>query len=229
MSESRNPKHDARDMDLLLQDTWLQVISLRHGPTFKEGEAQDIWTQCVSATEKVQHLLEQAGMDETSRKDILNVQCSLLDEVVKKRDIQDDLYFQCRGLPLQGHFLVDIDAGDALCSRMREVLRSPSADLRVLTCFHRAMMLGFLGEYPAVDTPEREQLVAELTARVPPFRYPQTQPVLAGVKAGYRLTGWLSRWPLQMISGVLLLAGLWWGLHYWLDQLLATLLPGVVK
>ncbi|MFZ4169089.1 type VI secretion system protein TssL, short form [Enterobacter ludwigii] len=226
---SDNPKPLPVDIDALLQDTWLQAISLRHFPTFKDGDAQDFWTQCVTATETVQRKLEKAGMDEASRKDILNVQCSLLDEVVKKRNIQDDLYFQWRSMPLQGHFIVDIDAGDALCSRMREVLQDPSADLRVLTCFHRAMMLGFLGEYPATDAPEREKLVRELTARVPPFRYPQAQPVLAGVKAGYRLTGWLSRWPLQMVAGVMLLAGLWWGLHHWLDQILAALLPGVVK
>ncbi|WP_436883541.1 type VI secretion system protein TssL, short form [Enterobacter asburiae] len=226
---SDNRKHESVDIDALLQDTWLQVISLRHGPTFKENEAQEFWATCVTTTETVQRKLETAGMDEASRKDILCVQCSLLDEAVKKRGEEDDLYFQWRGMPLQGHFLTDIDAGDALCSRMREVLRSPSADQRVLTCFHRAMMLGFLGEYPTADAPEREQLIAELTARVPPFRYPQAQPVLAGVKTGYRLTGWLSSWSLQMVAAVLLLAGLWWGLHHWLDQLLATLLPVVVK
>lgn len=26
------------DIDALLQDTWLQVISLRHGPTFQDGD-----------------------------------------------------------------------------------------------------------------------------------------------------------------------------------------------
>lgn len=26
------------DIDALLQDTWLQVISLRHGPTFQDGK-----------------------------------------------------------------------------------------------------------------------------------------------------------------------------------------------
>ena len=31
------------DIDALLQDTWLQVVSLRHGPTFQEGEGWVLW------------------------------------------------------------------------------------------------------------------------------------------------------------------------------------------
>lgn len=226
---SDNPKRQSVDIDALLQDTWLQVISLRHGPTIKEGEGQSFWTYCVATAERVQSVLEKAGMDEASRKDILYVQCSLLDEAVKGRNVQDDAWVQWYVMPLQGHFFGNIDAGDALCARMREVLRDPSADQRVLTCFHRAMMLGFLGEYRALDAPERQKLVTELAARVPPLRYAQSQPVLAGMKAGYRLLGWLSSWPLQTAVGALLLAGLWWGLNHWLDQILGSLLPGVVK
>lgn len=226
---SENPKYQPVDIDALMQNTWLQVISLRHGPEFKEGDGRHLWERCVMDAGRVQNILEKAGKDDVSRKDILYAQCALLDEAVKRRGMQDDAWVQWYGMPLQGHFFGNIDAGDALCSRMRAVLRDPSADQQVLTCFHRVMMLGFLGEYPAPDAPEREQLIRELTARVPPFRYPQAHPVLAGVKNRYRLAGWLNAWPVQVMAGALLLAGLWWGLHYWLDQLLATLLPGVVK
>jgi type VI secretion system protein ImpK len=31
------------DIDALLQDTWLQAISLRHGPIFQNGEGRMRW------------------------------------------------------------------------------------------------------------------------------------------------------------------------------------------
>ncbi|KAE9681127.1 DotU family type IV/VI secretion system protein, partial [Enterobacteriaceae bacterium TzEc077] len=38
MSERKRGAAAAIDIDALLQDTWLQVISLRHGPKFQDGE-----------------------------------------------------------------------------------------------------------------------------------------------------------------------------------------------
>lgn len=35
------------DIDALLQDTWLQVISLRQGVTCAEGEGQAFWQRCA--------------------------------------------------------------------------------------------------------------------------------------------------------------------------------------
>lgn len=37
MSEPKRSTAAPIDIDALLQDTWLQVISLRHGPTFQDG------------------------------------------------------------------------------------------------------------------------------------------------------------------------------------------------
>jgi type VI secretion system protein ImpK len=41
--------------------------------------------------------------------------------------------------------------------------------------------------------------------------------------------GWLASWPARIGLSVIVLAALWWGLDRWLDQMLLTLLPGVVK
>ncbi|CNE76370.1 membrane protein [Yersinia pseudotuberculosis] len=40
------------DIDALLQDTWLQVISLRQGMTCSEGEGQVFWQRCVDDIER---------------------------------------------------------------------------------------------------------------------------------------------------------------------------------
>lgn len=72
------------DIDALLQNTWLQVISLRHGPQFTEGEGLALWQRCVSDAERVQLALRDAGVSRESRHDILLAQCALLDEAVKR-------------------------------------------------------------------------------------------------------------------------------------------------
>lgn len=217
------------DIDALLQNSWLLVISLRYGPVFQDGEGRQLWERCVADVERVQLALKQAGFDAQSCRDILYAQCALIDEAVKGRNVQDDACVAWYDVPLQGHFLGTIDAGDELCSRMREVLREPAPEQIVLTCFHRVMMLGFLGEYRTLNDPAREKLVQALTAQVPPFRYPQTTPVVAGMKGGSAVAGWLAGWPVRIALSLLILVALWWGLNHWLDSLLTTLLPGAVK
>ncbi|HDJ1437840.1 TPA: type VI secretion system protein TssL, short form [Serratia rubidaea] len=217
------------DIDALLQNSWLQVISLRHGPAFNDGDGRVLWERCVADVEQVQQALREAGCDEASRRHILYAQCALIDEAVKGRGVQDDACVQWYDMPLQGHFLGTIDAGDTLCDRMRDVLREPAPDSAVLTCFHRVMLLGFLGGYRSLNDPEREKLLQALHDRVPPFGYPQTAPVLAGVKGGRRMSDWFAAWPVRIGCALLALAVLWWGLDHWLDTLLATLLPGAVQ
>lgn len=217
------------DIDALLQNTWLQVISLRHGPVFGDGEGRKLWERCVADAERVQQSLKEAGYGAETCRHILYAQCALTDEVVKGRGVQDDACVQWYDVPLQGHFLGTLEAGDALCNRMRDVLREPAPEPVVITCFHRVMMLGFLGGYRSLNDPEREKLVQALGAQVPPFSLPQARPILAGVKNSGRLSGWLSTWPVRIGLSVLVLVALWWGLNHWLDRLLTTLLPGVMR
>lgn len=213
------------DIDALLQNTWLQVISLRHGPTFQPGEGRALWERCVTDVERVQRALQEAGMEARNRRHILYAQCALLDEVVKGRGVQDDACVQWYDVPLQGHFLGTIDAGDTLCERMRDVLREPAPDPQVLTCFQRVMMLGFLGEYRTADDPDRQKLIQALNAQTPPPA-PLSQPILAEIKTGGKLADRFASWPVRIGLTALALAALWWGLNHWLDTLLATLLPG---
>ncbi|WP_409977670.1 type VI secretion system baseplate subunit TssF [Pantoea vagans] len=109
---SNQNKHGAAaaiDIDALLQNTWLQVISLRHGPQFQEGEGRALWDRCVADVERVQQALKAAMLDAENCRHILTAQCALLDEAVKGRGVQDDACVQWYDIPLQGHFLGTMD------------------------------------------------------------------------------------------------------------------------
>lgn len=229
MSERQRGHSATLDIDALLQNTWLQVISMRHGPQFLDGEGRVLWERCVADVERVQQALKESELDAASCQHILTVQCALLDEAVKGRGVQDDACVQWYDVPLQGHFLGTMDAGDTLCDRMRDLLREPAPDSAVLTCFQRVMMLGFLGSFRSLNDPDRQKLVSALSDQVAPFSYPQTYPVLAESRAGRGMGGWLSSWPMRVGLSVVILVTLWWGLSHWLDQMLTTLLPGAVK
>lgn len=229
MSGHKREKAASIDIDALLQNTWLQVISLRHGPQFQDGEGRKLWECCIADVEDVQHKLKASGRDEASCQYILMAQCALLDEVVKGRGVDDDACVQWYDIPLQGYFLGTMDAGDTLCDRMRDALRDPAPDPAVVTCFQRVMLLGFLGNFRSLNDPERQKLVNALSEYVAPFRYPQTHPVLAENRFGRRGRGWLVSWPARLGLSVIVVAALWWGLGQWLDHLLLTLLPGAVK
>ena len=229
MSESKRSAAASIDSDALLQDTWLQVISLRHGPVFADGEGRTLWERCIADVERVQRELKASELDEVSCLHILTAQCALLDEAVKGRGVEDDACVQWYDIPLQGHFLGTMDAGDTLCDRMRDVLREPMPDHAVVTCFQRVMMLGFLGSFRSLNDPERQKLVNALSEHVAPFSYPQTHPVLAESLTGRGVGGWLASWPVRIGLSLVAVAALWWGLDHWLDQTLLTLLPGAVK
>jgi len=216
------------DIDALLQDTWLQVISLRQGVACQEGDGQAFWQRCVADIERVHQALKDADCSEQSCQHIMYAQCAVLDETVKGRRVQDDAYFVWCNTPLQAHFFNTLDAGNQLYERMRSVLREPAPDSTVLTCFHRVLMLGFLGGYGSVAVPEREQLVSQLSALVPAFSFSPSSPVLAMSSSGSRLGGWLRYWPVRLGLAAMVVVLLWWGLDSWLSRLLPALLPGSV-
>lgn len=212
------------DMDALLLDSWLQVTSLQQGAEFSEGQGRALWQRCVADVERVQQALRDAGVAEQSRQDILLAQCALLDEAVKGRGVQDDACLQWYQLPLQGHFLQALEAGETLCEHMRQRLAQPSADGLVLVCFHRVMLFGFLGGYASAEAAERQQLLTALSERIAPFSPPRT--AWLDDKAGQRRGRFFRGWPLRAGLSLLLLAGLWWGLHDWLLWQLVSHLPG---
>ncbi|CAK9886303.1 MAG: hypothetical protein XXXJIFNMEKO3_02731 [Candidatus Erwinia impunctatus] len=217
------------DIDALLQDTWLQVISLRHGPLFNNGEGEKLWEQCVTDIERIQQQLKTQGMDARNCTHILTAQCALLDETVKGRGVEDDACVQWYNIPLQGHFLGTMDAGDTLCDNMLAVLRCPSPDKAVLSCFQRVMLLGFLGSFRSLQDPARQKLIAALSEQLPALNSPSTSPVLVSSPGTTLRVSQLFNWPIRLGLALLVLVALWWGFDSWLDHLLTTLRPEAVQ
>lgn len=104
---------------------------------------------------------------------MLYAYCALLDESVLNRASQDDGYRRWRKDPLQARFFSTLNAGEELWERIRQLLREPTADAAVLTCFFRTLQLGFVGQYRAEDDERREDVAQALGARVPPFSMTQ--------------------------------------------------------
>lgn len=77
MSEHKSGAAASIDIDALLQDTWLQVISLRHGPEFHDGEGRTLWERCIADVGRVQRELKASELDETSCQHILTAQCTV--------------------------------------------------------------------------------------------------------------------------------------------------------
>ena len=229
MNQSLKVSTHSLDIDALLANTWLQIISLRQGMTCSEGEGRAFWQRCVDDIEHVQLALKAAHISEPSCQHIMYAQCAVLDETVKGRSTHDDIYFVWCNSPLQAHFFKTLDAGSQLYERVRQVLREPAPDSAVLICFHRVLMLGFQGGLGPQAGVERQQLVDQLSARVPAFNSAPTNPVLAIAPSRHRIGLWLRYWPLRLGLAALLVALLWLGLDHWLSGLLSTLLPGSVR
>jgi type VI secretion system protein ImpK len=96
--------------------------------------------------------LKASGLDDASCQHILTAQCALLDEAVKGRGVEDEACLQWYDIPLQGHFLGTMDAGDTLCERMRDVLREPAPDRRG-DLFPAGDAAGFLGSFRSSTIP----------------------------------------------------------------------------
>lgn len=226
MNPTPSKKHlaCALAVDSLLQDSYLLVVELRQKASI--DRSQPFIDLCIRQVEVVRERLEQAGLSPRNIDHISHAQCALLDETVLGF-AKDDDHAQWASEPLQAKFFNRHQAGEFLYEDMREVLREPAPDLHVLTAFHRVLMLGFQGRYRDINDPEREQLVAELSARVAPLSLGQT--MATQVSAGSRratLPGLQT--PLaQVLAAALMLGATWWGLDHLLAGWVASLVPEV--
>jgi type VI secretion system protein ImpK len=211
----------AVDIDMLLQNSYLLVVQLRQGASAQNSE--DLKALCVKQIEHVRQCLKDAGLTQRSIDHISHAQCALLDETMLNC-AKDVAHAHWASEPLQARFFNRHQAGEFLYEDMREVLREPAPDLQVLTVFQRVLMLGFQGRYRDVDDPERQQLLADLNARVVPLK--QRQPLTTQVDGGQGMKAlpWLRSPPFHVLAAGLLLVGVWWGLDHLLGGLVATLL-----
>ncbi|MNN28767.1 hypothetical protein D3C81_1423470 [compost metagenome] len=168
----------------------------------------------------------EAGVSQRSINQICYAQCALLDETVL-RNASEQAHAVWAAKPLQAHFFSRHQAGEQLYEDMREALAEPAPDLRVLTCYHRVLMLGFLGRYRTETAPEREQLLTALGEHVEPFVTAGSTPVLVRARGG-NWRRWVSLPWLHLMAAVVLLMGIWLVLHRVLGDTVTSLLRGQV-
>lgn len=205
-------------IDGLLQGTWLLVISLRQS-NCQTGES--LYQQGIIQVEAVRKALKGQNISPENIDHITYTQCALLDETASG-NISQRVAWQSQ--PLQVRFFQTFQAGEQLYERIRQVLHQPSPDICVLTCFQRALTLGFQGIYRDKSSPDRQALLNELNELVPAFDFPLNTPVLVD-RRFMRRGGWLrSPW---LIGGGLLLVTLLIsvGLNIQLGQFLHQWLP----
>ncbi|MED5609075.1 type VI secretion system protein TssL, short form [Pseudomonas sp. JH-2] len=212
------------DIDALLQDSYLLVVELQQKASAKDGA--ELWKHCAAQVEHSRARLAEAGVSLNAIDRICYAQCALLDETVM-RNAGEQSHAVWAAKPLQAHFFNRHQAGEQLYEDMRAALAEPAPDLRVLTCYQRVLMLGFLGRYRDEQAPEREQLLDALSEHVQPFAATGEAPVLVRAGGG----GW-RRWLgmpwLHLVAAAILLAGVWLVLHRMLVDTVTTLLPGQV-
>ncbi|WP_152223632.1 type VI secretion system protein TssL, short form [Pseudomonas sp. SCB32] len=217
-------KFPAVDIDALLQDSYLLVVELQQKASPKDGT--ELWKHCAAQVEHCRNSLIDAGMSQRTINQICYAQCALLDETVM-RNAPEQARSVWASKPLQAHFFSRHQAGEQLYEDMHEVLVEPAPDERVLTCYQRVLMLGFLGRYRDETAPEREQLLAALSERVKPFAAVGKAPLLIHVGGG-GWRHWLGLPWLHLAGAAVLLIGTWLLLHRMLVDTVASLLPGQV-
>ena len=210
------------DIDVLLRDTFLMVVELRQGTSARHGH--ELYRHCQQQVERVHECLTKAGFSQQDTEHITYAQCALLDETVLGRDGMDDGQMVWLKNPLQAHFFNTLQAGELLYERMKLVLQEPAPSLAVLTCFHRVLLLGFRGRYQEPESDDREHLISVLSARVKPFSMLPEMAVLNVPLSGRQHDLWQSPF-FWLLLLMLVLAGVWWGLHSWLNVLVDELLP----
>jgi type VI secretion system protein ImpK len=219
--EAKKPAAMTVDIDTLLQDSYLLVVELRQGASAQSSD--EVKALCVKQVEHVRQRLMDAGLAQRSIDHISHAQCALLDETMLNRaDI--DVHSRWASEPLQAKFFNRHQAGEFLYEDMREVLREPAPDLQVLTTFERVLTLGFRGRYRDDNDPEREQLLADLSARVAPLKLRQALTAPLSASHGAMALRWMRSPLVNVLVAGLLLAGVWYGLDQLLGGLVATLL-----
>lgn len=233
------------DIDALMAPTWLTVAQLRHGGQVTDGPA--LYAACKAQVESVREALDRAGFDAESIDHITYAQCALLDETVLNRrpepktavadggeigamksqstdEISRDTPLDAgqkawRSAPLQAVYFGSLRAGEALYNRIAEILRHPSPEPAVLTCYQRVLALGFQGQYrlSGVGQSRRDEVIAALNERVPPL---ETDTSLVVQKAGRRRYNLLRSVWFWIVLAVVLTAVAWLGGHLWLQDLL---------
>ncbi|MBU9824026.1 type VI secretion system protein TssL, short form [Rahnella perminowiae] len=211
-------KKNTSFIDEVFYPCWLMVSQLRNGQEINDGEA--LYRRACEWIDTAHEKLSAAGFSETSCDHMLYTQCALLDESILNRQKKDSGHTKWIKDPLQARYFNTFNAGEEFWERIRKVLQEPAPDIAVLTCFYRALMLGFAGRYRDQGDERREDVVRKLSQLVPPFASAQETPIVSRslrLRSG-RKTYWFS-W----VAGIVILIALWFVLNTQLTHMVSKL------
>ncbi|QGU89193.1 type VI secretion system protein TssL, short form [Erwinia sorbitola] len=206
-------------VDQMFYPGWLMVSQLRAGQSITDGQA--LYRRTCEWLDSWRTQLEERGISHTSADHMLYTLCALFDESVMNRVKQDDGYTTWLANPLQAKYFNTLNAGEDLWQRIRTVLQEPAPDIAVLTCFSRALTLGFVGRYRQQADEHREDVVRKLSQRVAPFSLSEEAPVITRstrLRSGRRFY-WLS-WG----GGIVMLGVVWFLLSTSLQQMVSSIM-----
>lgn len=205
-------------VDRVFYPCWLMVSQLRNNHEIADGEA--LYLRACEWIDTARDSLLQAGFSSISCDHMLYTLCALLDESVLNREKQDSGYTQWLQDPLQARYFNTLNAGEELWERIRTALKEPTPDTAVLTCFYRALSLGFAGRYRIKGDERREDIVRKLSQLAPPFITEQEMPLVS--RSPQLCMGRRSYW-LWWATGSLALFALWLTLSTILTHMLTQL------
>ncbi|EPJ5825496.1 type VI secretion system protein TssL, short form [Pluralibacter gergoviae] len=208
-------------IDTLFWPGWLMVSRLRNGQGISDGRA--LYRRTCDWLDDWRKQLEARGVPQGSIDNLIYTQCALFDESVLNRGKEDDGYRVWLANPLQARYFNTLNAGEELWERIRTELQAPAPDNAVLTCFSRALSLGFVGRYRQQSDERREDVVRNLNQRVAPFTQVEEAPIV--VRAG-RLRGGRRLYWLSWILGAGALAVVWFTLSASLQRMVSAIAGG---
>lgn len=216
-----NSESAVKFIDSLLHDSYLFVMAVRHDPSLTRDAA--FYQQGVRLVESVQRQLASQAVDSTFSNHIIYGQCGLLDDaVLNSAPAQENqVWLAC---PLQSLFVHSLNAGTVLPQRLRELLRKPAPDMRLLVLYQRIFAMGF-GRHDLASSAARQQLTEEVQKRVPVFVEPLSLPLISHhhPRARATLLGSPYFW---LVIVLVLTGGLLLGLQLSLQQLLPATMAG---
>ncbi|ECA1950231.1 DotU family type IV/VI secretion system protein [Salmonella enterica subsp. enterica serovar Virchow] len=199
-------------LDTLMQDTWLLALAIRNDPPVTVDDA--LFQSCFAMIQQVQDKLAAAGASGYLAEEIKFAHCVFLDEAVMTQP-DTDVSTWWRQTPLQGHFLDSLHGGEHFYEHIKKLLREPAPSEALLTCYHRMLLLGYVGKYRSENNDERQSLMRQLETQLPLRAGAQTHHdiVVSTGPAENRI--WRS--PQVILTALLLLAvGMWAGLRLFL-------------
>lgn len=203
------------DVELILQDCFLFALDVINNIPAVSEDAR--FREGYQLTDALQKALQVSPVTPAAADNILYAICALLDETVLATG-----NIPWRHNPLQTRYFQTLNAGNELFERLREVLRQPAPDQKVLTTFHHVLRLGFLGKYyQTPDAPELQTLLRNLASQIHTDNRVVDEPVVASLGLSRWSRHWRSPWLMVAVS-LLLVMALSLGLHLHLHGLLAN-------